>query len=91
MSEASRIPSRKEGLLERSTGDAIVVMKETGDVVHTLEGTALFIWSILDGLRSIDAIADELTIRYDVDLKEAVADTEKFIAQLSENGLINIG
>lgn len=90
MADDSRIPFRQEDLLERNTGDAVVVMKATGDVIHTLQGTALFIWNMIDGSRSIKEINDELTARYDVDKDCALTDMDRFIALLLESGLIII-
>ena len=87
MEQNARVFRRTEGLLERDTGDAVVVMMENGDILHTLRGTALFIWKRIDGIRTTASILADLVSEYDVDKVQAAADLEMFLDALVKNGL----
>ncbi len=91
MEDMLRVPRRAAGLLERDTGDAIVVMAENGEVLHTLQGTGQYIWKQVDGIRSEGDILSNLVAEYDVGPERASEDLRKFLKTLSENGLIFFG
>jgi len=88
MEPGKNVPRRRPHLLERDTGEAIIVMAETGHVLHTLEGTAPFIWRLIDGSDSIDMILDRLQSEYAVDRSRAADDLDIFIQQLAEKNMI---
>lgn len=84
------IPRRRDGLLERDTGDAVVVMAQTGEVLHTLRGTGLFIWKMVDGSNSAATILERILEEYDVGKERATADMDAFLRALAENNLISL-
>ena len=88
MEQGTRIPRRRPDLIERDMGEAIIVMAETGEVLHTLEGTAPFIWRLIDGSHSIDMILDRLQSEYDVARDQATSDLDVFLKKLMANGMI---
>lgn len=59
------------------------------DFVYTLSPVAARIWALLDGKRSIDAIADELCSEFDVTRETALADTVQLVADLAEASLVH--
>ncbi len=83
-----RIPQGTQGLLERDLGDALVLMAEDGQDLHTLRGTGLFLWKALDGIRSVTDLARLLMAEYEVEEARAVQDTGVFFASLENLGLI---
>ena len=89
MEKGTHIPQRTEGLLERDLGDAIVVMAETGELLHTLEGSALFIWKLIDGKNSTNDILACLMEEYEVEAPRALADLETFLRSLQDSELLN--
>ena len=58
------------------------------DFVYTLSPVAARIWALLDGSRSIAAVADELCSEFDVDHETAAADIARLVADLAEASLI---
>ena len=89
MESGTCIPKRAMGLLERDIGDAVVVMTETGKVLHTLQGTALSIWRLIDGNNSNDMILRGLMAEYDVEKPQAETDLNNYLHALIENNLID--
>jgi hypothetical protein len=83
-------PSKTEGILDRSLGDDIVVLSPDGKVLHTLSGTACFIWGMIDGSRSIDEIASAITDEYQIDEETARRDIHAFLTELEKLRLIAI-
>jgi hypothetical protein len=57
------------------------------DFVYTLSPVAARIWELLDGTRSVDAIAAELCGEYDVDGETAAADVAQTLADLASVSL----
>jgi hypothetical protein len=90
MEKSTRIPRRNEGLLERDLGDAVVVMAETGELLHTVEGSALFIWKLIDGKNSTDDLLACLMGEYEVAPDRASADLEAFLQTLTDSSLVLI-
>lgn len=84
------IPIKKDDLLERDLSDEIVVMSKEGKVLHSLEGSARFIWGTIDGVRTIDAIVECLTEEYQVAPPIARSDLESFLSELQKLSLISI-
>jgi hypothetical protein len=90
MADKGRIPQKTESLLERDIGDEVVVMSPEGNVLHTFEGSAHFIWNMIDGARTVDDILAGITGEYQVETSAARSDLEKFLADLQGLALINI-
>ncbi len=88
MTEDSRTPKKMEKLLEREIDDEIVVLSPEGKFLHSFEGSARFIWSLIDGLRTIDSILDSIIEEYQVEPGTARNDLENFLAELQDLSLI---
>ena len=59
------------------------------DYVYTLSPVAARIWSLLDGKRSVDAIADELCGEFEVNSDVAAADVAALLADLASASLVS--
>jgi Coenzyme PQQ synthesis protein D (PqqD) len=68
----------QEGVLVNTRKAQIKVINEVG----------AYIWSMLDGVRSVQEIARAVSTQYDVELDQAEQDTLEFVRDLSQNGLI---
>ncbi len=83
----------REGFVLRTVGEGTVVVP-TGENVVDLNGmivlneTAKFIWERLDGSRSPEQIAEELTREFDVSQKQAFQDTLAFLLELAKLDII---
>ena len=68
----------QEGVLVNTRKAQIKVINEVG----------AYIWSIVDGVRSVQEIARVVSTQYDVELDQAEQDTLEFVRDLSQKGLI---
>jgi Coenzyme PQQ synthesis protein D (PqqD) len=59
------------------------------DYVYTLSPVAARIWALLDGSRSVEAIAEELCGEFEVDSDTAAADVTALLADLASASLIS--
>ncbi len=60
----------------------------TLDSVYTLSPVAARIWALLDGNRSVDAIAEELSREFEVNSDVAAADVAALLADLASASLV---
>lgn len=56
--------------------------------LYVLEDTARFIWEALDGRRTVEEIATELTEEFEVEYSRALQDVRRFCEELLAAGLI---
>jgi hypothetical protein len=98
MGDMSRCVDRetdgKSFVTRRIAGETIVV-PVTGDVadldsVYTLNEVGSFIWQLIDGRRSAQAIAEAVTDEYDVPLERAVLDVDELLIALEAKGLARV-
>jgi hypothetical protein len=61
------------------------------DFVYTLSPVAARIWSLLDGVRTVEEIAEALAGEFDVDAATAAGDVSELLADLASASLISEG
>ena len=95
MGDMSRYVDRgaegKSFVTRRIAGETIIV-PVTGDIadlnsVFTLNEVGSFIWELVDGRRSAQAIAEAVSAEFDVDLNRAGADVDELLMALEAKGL----
>jgi hypothetical protein len=94
--ETSRYVTRavdgKAVVTRRIAGETILVpvAGEIGDLdsVYTLNDAGSFIWDLIDGRRSAEAIAEAVSSEYDVTLEEAARDVDELLSVLESKGLV---
>ena len=59
------------------------------DFVYTLSPVAARIWALIDGVKTADAIIDEICAEYDVDRETAQADMATLIQDLAGVSLVS--
>jgi hypothetical protein len=89
MTDGGRIPSKVDGLMERIIDDEIIVLSREGNVLHSFSDTARFIWSQIDGKRTIEDLTAVILDEYQVDESSARTDLSRFLASLEELSLIS--
>lgn len=67
----------------------VPVRRDVADLraIFILTGIGAFVWELLDGQRSLDAVLAAVLDRYDVGLEQARADVTSFVARLAEAGI----
>jgi coenzyme PQQ synthesis protein D (PqqD) len=95
MGDMSRYVDRgtdgKSFVTRRIAGETILV-PVTGEVadldsVYTLNEVGSFVWDLIDGRRSAQAIAEAVSAEYDVDLERAATDVDELLTALEAKGL----
>lgn len=84
---------RNRNVVSRVVADeAIVVPIRRGaadmDSIYTFNESGSLLWAMIEGGRSTEDLAAHLQAEYGISAEQAAADTEKFIEELREAGLI---
>jgi hypothetical protein len=82
-------PKPTSNVSSRIVDGEVVVLDHANERIHQLNATAGFIWSRLDGKRTIERVAAEMTQEFDVDEQRALADVRRVVAQLRSMELVN--
>lgn len=99
MSAAGVVPTgkiqRSRNVVSRVVADeAIVVPIRRGaadmDSIYTFNDSGSVLWSLIEQGRSAEDLAAHLRSEYGISAEQAAADTERFIAELSEAGLVEL-
>ena len=69
--------------------EAVLVLPKQGKV-KVLNEVGAAIWEVVDGVRNINQIANEICAQFEIDQATAEIDTIKFIADLYEKELVSI-
>ena len=82
----------KEGLILREIAGETVVLPSGDDldlsVMITLNGTATFLWKLLEQETEPSALVDALLKEYDVDQETAETAVSNFIGKLNQHGFL---
>lgn len=85
---SSRKPAHHPGTASRVFGDEAVIISPTENKVRMLNPSASRIWELADGSHTLEQIAQELTVEFDIDLAQAQASVDQFIDELVSKGLL---
>ncbi len=83
----TRSLKRRETLIWRKVGKEIVILNEGGTQLCNLNQTGATIWTLADGTKTLQEIANELCAQFEVSPAEALGDVEDLAQQLVEAGL----
>lgn len=75
----------------RSINGSAVVITPHDSTLHTLNGTATFIWERADGRKTLGEICAELLATFEVEENTAQADAGRFVKEAVEKGLMLTG
>ena len=83
-------PRRAPGLVECELPEELLLHRPGGSLVLSLNATARAVWELCDGRRSIEAIALDLTRRFQAPAGEILAAVERVVQELADQGLIQL-
>lgn len=90
----SRVLDRRTVVTRRIAGETILVpvAGDVGDLesVYTLNDVGSFVWDLIDGQRSAQAIAEAVCADYDVALEQAAPDVDELLTALTSKGLVRV-
>ncbi len=86
--DLSTVPNRTDHYTIRVIGDCTVFVSPRGDELHKINQLGTFIFSLVDGHRSLARILDSICDEYAVDADVAQRDLVTFATDLESRGLI---
>ena len=78
----------QNGLSIRRIEDEIFIYDTSRSLIHTFNGTGVFLWDQIEKGLTQEEILDNLADTYAIDRPTAESDFEAFIASLQTTGLI---
>lgn len=69
--------------------EVVLVLPHAGQI-KVLNDVGTFIWTMLDGNRTIADIAEQIYQEYQVDFERAQADAVEFLNELQTRGIIQV-
>lgn len=98
MGDMSRYVSREihgRAVVTRRIAGETILVPVAGDVadleaVYTLNEVGSFVWDLIDGQRSAQAIAEAVCADYEITLEQAVPDVDDLLAALTSRGLVRV-
>lgn len=81
--------ARPEIISQMMQGEAVLVLPHQAEV-KVLNQVGARIWSLVDGTRTIRAIATIICSEFEVDQTEAEADTLAFIGELAQRKIVEV-
>ena len=84
-----------DGIASRRVEDEVLLVPIRTDPrqklgVYTLNRVGAVVWELLDGLRSVSQVAENLCQRFEIDMQIARRDTETFCQALLSFGAIEL-
>lgn len=90
MELAEKFPVKSEKTASRIIdGEAVIVMPEESKV-RVLNEVASRIWELMDGNRSVEAIASSICGAFEVSYSKALEDTTGFVKESAQKRLVDL-
>ena len=81
--------ARSSAIAARMLAGEMMVMNSADSTFFTLNEVATVIWQAADGRTPLSQIVrDDICEKFDVNLQQAQADAERFVAELSSHGIL---
>ena len=83
-------PIRIDGVREYKLGDELLLYTPDSDDAHVLNTSAMAIWKLCDGNRTVDEIIDTLAEWLEQPVEELSKDIIKGFTELHQKGLLEL-
>ena len=81
--------ARSSAIAARMLAGEMMVMNSADSTFFTLNEVATAIWQAADGRTPLSEIVrDDICEKFDIDLEQAQADAERFVAELASHGIL---
>ncbi len=82
-------PRQKDGMVLRTLGDDAILYNPATKKAHVLNTTSLLIWNLCTGNANLEAIEQEITLRFKVEDSSSVRnDIREALTMLNAEGLV---
>ena len=89
MKNLGAVPVQAEGLTVRQIGKETIILTDAGEELHTLDENGTFVWSAIDGKKSLSQILDLICVEYEVAHERARDDLVVFVEALKGKDIIS--
>ena len=86
----SGVPVADPRFIARRIEAETILINEKGDMLHTLNETGSFIWTCVDGAKTLKDILGLLCTEYDITEERAEEDIRAFVEELQQKGIVRI-
>jgi hypothetical protein len=90
MIQLESIPSHAPNVVGRQVDDEAVLIITNQAKVKVTNETGAYIWSSINGIKTIRQIGEGLSQIYNVDASQAEQDTLDFIVELTAKGIVTL-
>lgn len=84
------VPRRNERIAARVIDGKAVIVVLDAHQLHTLNEVGTRVFDLCDGARDVQAIADAITLEFEVEPAIALQDVQQFVLELSRAGAIAV-
>jgi hypothetical protein len=84
------VPVVSANVIGRNLNDEAVLVDTTNAQIKVVNQVGAYIWSLVDGIRSVREIAHQVYLVYEIDEAQSEEDTLDFFANLSQRGLVKL-
>ena len=88
--EKITIPKKSLKVASRIVGEEAVIVNLDENIVNVLNPVGSRIWELIDGSRNTTDIIKIISDEFDVSIEKATKDTEEFLEELLNKGMIEI-
>ncbi len=81
-------PRKCSDVLELDMGDGFILYNHDSSLVHHLNPTAAVVWQVLDGVATVERLAEEIADEYGVPVENVAMQVTSLIAELDAMGLV---
>jgi len=88
--------ARSEDVIARQIEDEYIIIPLIGgignidDCLFSMNKTGKKIWDMLDGLKSLNSIVDDLILEYDIQKDQAKKDVQGFLQELFDRQIVKL-
>lgn len=82
---------RADGLMSAAVGDELLMMDTAQGKYFNLNSVGSRIWELLAAPTTVEALVGTLVAEYEVDDATARQETQRFLAELRQRGLLAVG
>ncbi|MFN7132153.1 MAG: PqqD family protein [Myxococcales bacterium] len=90
MIPVSLVPARDPRCESCRLGDELVVLDGRGQVLRGINRVGARVWELIDGMRSVDAIAGQIATEFEQDEGRVLAEVSRFVEQLQACALVQL-
>jgi hypothetical protein len=81
-------PRKRSDVLELDMGDGFILYNHDSSLVHHLNPTASIVWQVLDGVATVERLANEIADEYGLPVDNVGMQLTSLIAELDAMGLV---